>query len=189
MVLAHSRFLRKKTSGSKTSKKTPLVARVLGFEYQTVAALGNRKIFILGDWNFAPDDFPIDHLNGGQVNRPLSSVRDTSPQGEVHTDWILCSKALLPACGLEEETDKKPDHLVIKMEFQLDLVSQGYMGQKGYETGDKTDTLYVEIAVEYQKQRDKQLAHWSSALMRQDVDMLWQLLCRAAEQALGLPPL
>eukprot|EP00971_Amphidinium_carterae_P347326 6489264-Amphidinium_carterae.1 len=73
------------------------------------------------------------------------------------------------------------------MEFQLDLVSQGYMGQKSYETAEKTDTL--EIAIEYQKQRDQHLARWSSALMREDVDMLWQLRCRSAEQALGLPPL
>eukprot|EP00971_Amphidinium_carterae_P095229 1883857-Amphidinium_carterae.1 len=60
------------------------------------------------------------------------------PKGEVHTDWILCSKAMLPACGLEEETDSNPDHVAIKMEFQLDLVSQGYMGPKIYETGQKT---------------------------------------------------
>eukprot|EP00971_Amphidinium_carterae_P166346 3296784-Amphidinium_carterae.1 len=116
--------------------------------FGAVAALGNRKIFLLGDWNFAPDDFPIDLLNGGQVNRPPSSVRYTSPQGEVQTDWILCSKALLPACGLEEETDKKPDHLAIR--------TQGYMGQKSYETGERTDPLV--IVVEYQKQRDKHLA-------------------------------
>eukprot|EP00971_Amphidinium_carterae_P159913 3170295-Amphidinium_carterae.3 len=72
------------------------------------------------------------------------------------------------------------------MEFRCDLVSQGYMGQKSYETGERTDTL--EITVEYQKQRDKHLARWSSsrsALMRQDVDTLWQLWCRASEQALG----
>eukprot|EP00971_Amphidinium_carterae_P331753 6465521-Amphidinium_carterae.2 len=73
------------------------------------------------------------------------------------------------------------------MEFQLDLVSQGYMGHKSNETGERTDTL--EIAVEYQKQHGKQLARWSSALRMQDVDLLWQLWCRATEQALGLPPL
>eukprot|EP00971_Amphidinium_carterae_P081146 1605190-Amphidinium_carterae.1 len=136
----------------------------------------NRKIFILGDWNSAPDFFPIDLLNGVQVNRLLSclsSVNYTSPQGEVHTDWILCSKALLPACGLEEETDKKPDHVAFKMEFQLDLVSPGYMGQKSYEIGERIDPLVV--AVEYQKQRDKQHARWSTALMWQEVDELWQL--------------
>eukprot|EP00971_Amphidinium_carterae_P266878 5293852-Amphidinium_carterae.1 len=52
------------------------------------------------------------------------------------------------------------------MEFQLDLVSQGYMGQKSCETGERTDPL--KIAVEYQKQRDKQLPRWSTALMRQE---------------------
>eukprot|EP00971_Amphidinium_carterae_P270361 5364571-Amphidinium_carterae.6 len=27
--------------------------------FSAVAALGSHKIFILGDWNFAPDEFPI----------------------------------------------------------------------------------------------------------------------------------
>eukprot|EP00971_Amphidinium_carterae_P276094 5479009-Amphidinium_carterae.1 len=60
--------------------------------FAAVAALGNRQIFILGDWNFEPDDFPIDLVHGGQVNRPLSEVTHTSPTGEQHLDWILCSK-------------------------------------------------------------------------------------------------
>eukprot|EP00971_Amphidinium_carterae_P300159 5963890-Amphidinium_carterae.1 len=34
--------------------------------FAAVAALGNRQIFILGDWNFEPDNFPIDLLHGGQ---------------------------------------------------------------------------------------------------------------------------
>eukprot|EP00971_Amphidinium_carterae_P324467 6448227-Amphidinium_carterae.1 len=92
--------------------------------FSAVAALGNRQIFTLGDWNFIPDNFPIDLLNGGQVNRPLSEVRYTSPVGELQIDWILCSKALLPACGIEQETDKKPDLVAISLEFRLDLVSQ-----------------------------------------------------------------
>eukprot|EP00971_Amphidinium_carterae_P304080 6042881-Amphidinium_carterae.1 len=91
---------------SSDNERAPELNRELCIElFGAVAALGNRKIFIVGDWNFAPDDFPIDILNGSQ--------------GEVHTDWILCSKALLTACGLEEETDKKADHLAIKMEVQL----------------------------------------------------------------------
>eukprot|EP00971_Amphidinium_carterae_P183419 3640459-Amphidinium_carterae.4 len=85
-------------------------------------------------------------------NRPRSNVKYTSPKGEIHLDWILCSKALLPACGLEQATEKKPDHVAIKMDFQLELVSQGYTGQISYETAERTDTL--EIAVEYQKKRD-----------------------------------
>eukprot|EP00971_Amphidinium_carterae_P074282 1467989-Amphidinium_carterae.1 len=73
-------------------------------------------IFILGNCNFPPDDFPIDLLQGGEVNRPLSTVTYTSPQGE--------------------------------LEFDLDFVSQGYMGQSSYETAERTDPLV--IAVEYQ---------------------------------------
>eukprot|EP00971_Amphidinium_carterae_P176904 3507770-Amphidinium_carterae.1 len=98
--------------------------------FAAVAALGNRQIFILGDWNFEPDNFPIDLLNGGQVNRPLSAVQYTSPTGQVQLDWILCSKALMPACGMELDTGKKPDHVAISLDFRLDLVSQGYRGQK-----------------------------------------------------------
>eukprot|EP00971_Amphidinium_carterae_P252585 5014677-Amphidinium_carterae.1 len=113
------------------------------------------------------------------INRPLSTVIYTSPQGEVHTDWILCSKALLPACGAEEETDKKPDHRAIKLNFDLELVSHGYMGQRSYENAERSDPL--EMAVEYRKQRDQHLARWSTALTL--------VVCRAAEQALGLPAL
>eukprot|EP00971_Amphidinium_carterae_P283132 5621015-Amphidinium_carterae.1 len=123
-------------------------------------------IFILGDWYFTPDDFPIDLLQGGQVNRPLSNITFTSPQGEVQTDWILCSKALLPACGIEEATEKMPDHWAIKLEFNLEFVSQGYMGQRSYETAERTDPLV--IAVEYRKQRAQHLARWSTALMSHD---------------------
>eukprot|EP00971_Amphidinium_carterae_P094788 1875804-Amphidinium_carterae.2 len=38
--------------------------------FAAVAAPGNRQIFLLGDWNFEPDNFPIDLLNGGQVTGP-----------------------------------------------------------------------------------------------------------------------
>eukprot|EP00971_Amphidinium_carterae_P233542 4634806-Amphidinium_carterae.1 len=153
--------------------------------FAAVAALGNRQIFILGDWNFEPDNFPIDLVNGGQINRPLSEVTHTSPTGELQLDWILCSKALMPSCGMEQETGKKPDHVAISLEFRLDLVSQGYRGQKSYETAERTDVNAV--AVEYGKARKLHQARWSTALAAQDVEQLWALWCRAAEQALGLP--
>eukprot|EP00971_Amphidinium_carterae_P221807 4403169-Amphidinium_carterae.2 len=153
--------------------------------FSAVAALGNRQIFMLGDWTFVPDNFPIDLLNGGQVNRPLSEVRYTSPVGELQIDWILCSKALLPACGVEQETGKKPDHVAISLEFRLELVSQGYRGQKSYETA--AHTTEQEVEVEYEKARQAHLARWSTALASQDVDDLWELWCLASETALGLP--
>eukprot|EP00971_Amphidinium_carterae_P094020 1860528-Amphidinium_carterae.1 len=78
--------------------------------FAAVAAFGNRQIFILGDWNFEPDSFPIDLVCGAQVNRPLSEVNITSPTGNLQIDWVLCSKALLPACGVEREAGTKPDH-------------------------------------------------------------------------------
>eukprot|EP00971_Amphidinium_carterae_P104393 2067284-Amphidinium_carterae.1 len=145
--------------------------------FAAVAALGNRQIFTLGDWNFEPDNFPIDLLNGGQVNRPLSEVRHTSPVGELQIDWILCSKALLPACGMEKDTGKKPDHVAISLDFRLDL--------KSYETAERTTEQ--EVGVEYGKARQAHLTRWSTALASHDVDHLWELWCRAAEQALGLP--
>eukprot|EP00971_Amphidinium_carterae_P152835 3029581-Amphidinium_carterae.2 len=119
------------------------------------------------------------------VNRPLSEVKYTSPVGELQIDWILCSKALLPACGVEQETENKPDHVAISLEFRLELVSQGYRGQKSYETAERTTAQ--EVGVEYGSARQAHLARWSTALASHDADQLWELWCRAAEHALGLP--
>eukprot|EP00971_Amphidinium_carterae_P267045 5296904-Amphidinium_carterae.1 len=87
--------------------------------FAAVAALGNRQIFILGDWNF------------------------------------------------------------------------GYRGQKSYEKAERTEAHEVEV--EYGRARQGHLARWtrgwSAALAAQDVEQLWELWCRAAEQALGLPAL
>eukprot|EP00971_Amphidinium_carterae_P065757 1303048-Amphidinium_carterae.1 len=155
--------------------------------FAAVAAHGNRQIFILGDWNFEPDSFPIDLVCGGQVNRPLSEVTHTSPTGELQLDWMLCSKALLLACGVEQVAGPKLDHAAICLEFRLDLVSQGYRGQKSYEPAERTTA--AEVALEYERARRAHLTSWSTALAAQDVDQLWEYWCRAAEQALGLPQL
>eukprot|EP00971_Amphidinium_carterae_P163036 3232283-Amphidinium_carterae.1 len=125
---------------SSDKERAPELNREVCLEiFAAVAALGNRQIFILGDWNFEPDNFPIDLVHGGQINRPLSEVTHTSPTGELQIDWMLCSKALMPACGIEQDTGKKPDHVAISMEFQLELVSQGYRGQRSYETAERTE--------------------------------------------------
>eukprot|EP00971_Amphidinium_carterae_P164586 3263037-Amphidinium_carterae.1 len=100
---------------------------------------------------------------------------------------MLCSKALLPACGMESEAGTKPDHVAICLEFRLDLVSQGYRGQKSYETAEHTTA--EEVAAAYKRARKASLTRWSTALASKDVDQLWELWCRAAEQALGLPAL
>eukprot|EP00971_Amphidinium_carterae_P348864 6490709-Amphidinium_carterae.2 len=94
--------------------------------FATVAALGNRQIFILGDWNFEPDNFPIDLLNGGQVSG--HSV----------------NKVHMPACGIEVEAGTKTDHVAISLDFRLELVSQGYRGHKSYETAERTTAPEVE---------------------------------------------
>eukprot|EP00971_Amphidinium_carterae_P093917 1858619-Amphidinium_carterae.1 len=70
---------------------------------------------------------------------------------------------MAPACGREIKTDKKPDHFGIKMEFRLDLVSQGYQGQESYEDAKRTKTF--DVVVEYQRQRDLHKATWSAALL------------------------
>eukprot|EP00971_Amphidinium_carterae_P094787 1875804-Amphidinium_carterae.1 len=85
---------------------------------------------------------------------------------------------------MELDTGKKPDHVAISLEFRLDLVSLGYRGQKSYETAERTTEQ--EVGVEYGRARQAHLARWSTALASQDVDHLWDLWCRAAEQALGL---
>eukprot|EP00971_Amphidinium_carterae_P349339 6490968-Amphidinium_carterae.3 len=70
--------------GSSDNPRAPELNRELCLElFAAVEALGNRiirMIFILGDCNFAPDDFPIDLLQGSQLNRPLSNVTYTSPK-------------------------------------------------------------------------------------------------------------
>eukprot|EP00971_Amphidinium_carterae_P240308 4771017-Amphidinium_carterae.1 len=56
-----------------------------------------------GDWNFEPDDFPIDLVHGATVHRPLSDEVATSPvlHGEdtaengTKIDWFLVSKSLI----------------------------------------------------------------------------------------------
>eukprot|EP00971_Amphidinium_carterae_P003700 73580-Amphidinium_carterae.1 len=93
----------------------------------------------------------------------------------------------MPACGMEQDTGKKPDHVAISLAFKLDLVSQGYRGQRSYETAERTEVQ--EVAVEYGRAKQLHLARWSTALVAQDVEQLWDLWCRAAEQALGLPAL
>eukprot|EP00971_Amphidinium_carterae_P059957 1186225-Amphidinium_carterae.1 len=60
-------------------------------------------------------------------------------------------------------------------------------GEKSYETAERTSAQEVEV--EYTRARREHLASWSTALAARDVDQLWELWCRAAETALGLPTL
>eukprot|EP00971_Amphidinium_carterae_P288478 5727854-Amphidinium_carterae.1 len=54
-----------------------------------VATLENRKMPIYRGSNFEPDELPIDLVNGGQANRPISDVVGTSPWEEVQLSyWI-----------------------------------------------------------------------------------------------------
>eukprot|EP00971_Amphidinium_carterae_P347969 6490249-Amphidinium_carterae.4 len=118
-------------------KNRGLLLEILG----SVASLGNRPILLGWDWNFEPEEFPIDLEHGATVQRPVSDEKATSPvlhgvdQGDSgrKIDWFLVSKALLPATGLEEATDLKPDHRVIQMPVALEKISQGFRGQPDYE--------------------------------------------------------
>eukprot|EP00971_Amphidinium_carterae_P107661 2131812-Amphidinium_carterae.1 len=85
---------------------------------------------------------------------------------------------------MEVEAGTKPDHVAMCLDFRLDLVSQGYRGQRSYETAERTTAQDVDN--EYAR-ASTHLASWSTALAARDVDMLWELWCRASEQALGLP--
>eukprot|EP00971_Amphidinium_carterae_P021421 422484-Amphidinium_carterae.1 len=80
-----------------TEKNRELCMELFG----VVAALGNRKIFILGDWNFEPDEFPIDLIHGGQVNRHLRDVDGTSGAG----DLVLHPPTLLPHAAASEDME------------------------------------------------------------------------------------
>eukprot|EP00971_Amphidinium_carterae_P319360 6347297-Amphidinium_carterae.2 len=145
-----------------TSKNRELLLEVMG----SVASLGKRPILLGGDWNFEPDDFPIDLVHGATVQRPLSDEAATSPvlHGEdtvdngTKIDWFLVSKSLLPATGLEEALDFKPDRNVVQIPVALDLEAKA-----------------------------RHSGAWTYALVARDVETLWPLWCRAAEHALGLP--
>eukprot|EP00971_Amphidinium_carterae_P280904 5576867-Amphidinium_carterae.3 len=65
----------------------------------------------------------VEHMPGKPARKNVeeATLRSPPPQGEVQTDWILCSKALLPACGMEEATEEKPVHWAIKLDLILSL--------------------------------------------------------------------
>eukprot|EP00971_Amphidinium_carterae_P271164 5381040-Amphidinium_carterae.1 len=88
----------------------------------------------------------------------------------------------MPACGIEQSTEQKPDHIAIYLAFNLSLVSQGYRGQKSYEPAERA--IAGEVATEYARARREHVTGWSTALAANDVDQLWDFWCRAAEKAL-----
>eukprot|EP00971_Amphidinium_carterae_P115817 2294078-Amphidinium_carterae.1 len=102
-----------------TDKQAPEMNREILLEVMgSVASLGKRPILLGGDWNFEPDNFPIDLVHGASVHRPVSDERATSPvkhgqdtdDNGTKIDWFLVSKSLLPATGVEEALPYKPDH-------------------------------------------------------------------------------
>eukprot|EP00971_Amphidinium_carterae_P292112 5798955-Amphidinium_carterae.2 len=111
----------------------------------SVSSLGPRQVLLGGDWNFEPSDMPTDLVHGGQVVRPLSDEAATAPKGEkVKLDSFLTSNIFAPACGLEEATDLKPDHVAVRLPLQRDRLSTGFRGQAVYEEPQATEPGEVE---------------------------------------------
>eukprot|EP00971_Amphidinium_carterae_P209654 4158961-Amphidinium_carterae.1 len=100
----------------------------------SVASLVKRPILLGGDWNFEPDNFPIDLVHGASVHRPVSDEAATSPvkhgqdtaENGTKIDWFLVSKSLLPATGMEEALSYKPDHNAVQMQISLEKINQSF---------------------------------------------------------------
>eukprot|EP00971_Amphidinium_carterae_P202034 4008757-Amphidinium_carterae.1 len=76
----------------------------------SVASLGKRPILLGGDWNFEPDDLPIDLVHGTLVQRPVSDEAATSPV--LH--------------GEDEALPFKPDHNAVQMQLDLKKIKQSF---------------------------------------------------------------
>eukprot|EP00971_Amphidinium_carterae_P341399 6480171-Amphidinium_carterae.2 len=57
-----------------------------------VFALRDHPYIVGGDWNFEPDDFPIDLARGDTLVRPPSDNLPTSPNDGRKIDWFLISR-------------------------------------------------------------------------------------------------
>eukprot|EP00971_Amphidinium_carterae_P300215 5964827-Amphidinium_carterae.1 len=61
-----------------------------GKKCESISSLGNqpilRIILLGGDWNFEPEDIPIDLVHGGTIHRPLNDALATSPVGSLKLD-------------------------------------------------------------------------------------------------------
>eukprot|EP00971_Amphidinium_carterae_P280483 5567990-Amphidinium_carterae.5 len=107
-------------------------ASELGFFSSFVPARGTtgRPMAILPVTSRLLRRIPIDLVHGATVHRPLSDEATTSPvthgetQQTTKIDWFLVSKSLLPATGLEEAPDFKPDHNMVQIQVDLEKVSQ-----------------------------------------------------------------
>eukprot|EP00971_Amphidinium_carterae_P221158 4390647-Amphidinium_carterae.1 len=148
----------------------------------SVASLGKRPILLGGDWNFEPDDFPIDLVHGALFQRPVSD--------EAANSLCYMERTLLTmGQKLIEALPFKPDHSVVQIQVDLKKVSQGFHGQPNYE--EPTETDGITIANRYLEAKAMHSGTWTYTLVARDVETLWPLCqslwCRAAEHALGLP--
>eukprot|EP00971_Amphidinium_carterae_P155061 3074951-Amphidinium_carterae.1 len=112
---------RKKTGGICVRSQARLPA------WETDPSLG-------GDWNFELEEFPIDLVHGANVQRPISDERATSP--------VLRGAGKSNATGLEEATDFKSNHRVIRMPLAGENLTS-FRGQPDYEEPQETDGITV----------------------------------------------
>eukprot|EP00971_Amphidinium_carterae_P216681 4301513-Amphidinium_carterae.1 len=106
---------------------------------------------------------------------PVTHGEDT-PDNGTKIDWFLVSKSLLPATGLEEALDYKPDHNAVRLPVELKKVAQGFRGQPDYEDTAETDG----ITNRYLEAKAKHSGAWTYALVARDVETLWPMWSRAA---------
>eukprot|EP00971_Amphidinium_carterae_P154465 3063364-Amphidinium_carterae.1 len=87
-----------------------------------------------GDWNFEPDNFPIDLVHGATVHRPLSDEAATSPV--THGEDT-------PDNGTKIDRFLISDHNAVRLPVDLKKVSQGFRGQPDYEDPTETDAMTI----------------------------------------------
>eukprot|EP00971_Amphidinium_carterae_P280061 5559698-Amphidinium_carterae.3 len=106
----------------------------------------------------------------------------TAPKGE---------KILAPACGQEEATELKPDHVAVRLPLQLEGLSSGFRGQAVYEEPQFTEPREVEpryqAAQVQAAARANHAGAWIPAKQELNTAELWRLWCTFSEEAIGLP--
>eukprot|EP00971_Amphidinium_carterae_P176095 3490676-Amphidinium_carterae.2 len=94
---------------------------------------------------------------------------------------VVRVKTLVLACGLEEVTDLKPDHVAVKLSLQLDRLSPGFQGQRIYEEPQISDKGEVEIG--YLAARANKAGAWILGLQERNVDELFDLAYLTEERS------
>eukprot|EP00971_Amphidinium_carterae_P331896 6465724-Amphidinium_carterae.2 len=92
-----------------------------------VFALRDHLYIVGGDWNFEPDDFPIDLARGDTLVRPPSDDLPTSPYGGRKIDWFLIAPHMRDSVSAEARIDLKPDHGAVQITLAANWVKQSFL--------------------------------------------------------------